>query len=154
MDTIKEKSFSKSKVTLERPYLLALQKESWNWFWKTGLKELFSEIFPIKDYSGEEIELYFEDYKLEPSKYKDDLEAKNNNDSYEASLRVKARLVNKKTKEVKEQEVFLADFPLMTDRGTFIVNGIERVTVAQLIRSPGAFSICRIQEERIALDLR
>ena len=139
MDTIKEKSFSKSKVFLERPYLLALQKESWAWFWEKGLKELFSEIFPIKDYSGEEIELYFEDYKLDPPKYKDDLEAKNNNDSYEASLRVKARLVNKKTKEVKEQEVFLADFPLMTDRGTFIVNGIERVTVAQLIRSPGAF---------------
>lgn len=139
MDTIKEKSFSKSKVSLERPYLLALQKESWDWFWEKGLKELFAEIFPIKDYSGEEIELYFKDYKLDPPKYKDDLEAKNNNDSYEASLRVNARLVNQKTKEVKEQEVFLADFPLMTDRGTFIVNGIERVTVAQLIRSPGAF---------------
>jgi DNA-directed RNA polymerase subunit beta len=139
MNTIKEKSFSKSKVSLELPYLLTLQKESWNTFWKEGLKELFSEIFPIKDYTGEEFELYFTDYKLDDPKYKTDIEAKKNNDSFEASLRVKARLVNKKTKKEKEQEVFLADFPLMTERGTFIVNGIERVTIAQLIRSPGAF---------------
>ncbi|KPJ55428.1 DNA-directed RNA polymerase subunit beta [Parcubacteria bacterium DG_72] len=139
MNNIKEKSFSKSKVSLELPYLLGLQKESWNWFWKQGLKELFSEIFPIKDYTGEEFELYFTDYKLDEPKYKTDIEAKKNNDSFEASLRVKAKLINKKTKQVKEQEVFLADIPLMTERGTFIVNGIERVTIAQLIRSPGAF---------------
>jgi len=136
---IKEKSFSKSKVSLDLPYLLALQKESWDWFWQEGLKELFAEIFPIKDYTGEEFELYFEDYELDKPKYKTDLEAKKNNDSYESSLRVKAKLVNKKTKKAKEQEVFLADFPLMTERGTFIVNGIERVTIAQLIRSPGSF---------------
>ncbi len=136
---IKEKTFLKSKAPLELPYLLGLQKESWSWFWEEGLKELFSEIFPIKDYTGEEFELYFADYKLDEPKYKTDIEAKKNNDSFEASLRVKTRLVNKKTKQVKEQEVFLADFPLMTERGTFIVNGIERVTIAQLIRSPGAF---------------
>jgi len=136
---IKEKNFSKSKVSLELPYLLSLQKESWDGFWQKGLKELFSEIFPIKDYTGEEFELYFTDYKLEDPKYKTDIEAKKNNDSYEASLRVKAKLINKKTKKEKEQEVFLTDFPLMTERGTFIVNGIERVTIAQLIRSPGAF---------------
>ncbi len=136
---MKIKSFSKSKVSLKLPYLLSLQKESWDWFWAEGLKELFSEIFPIRDYAGKEYELWFTDYTLDKSKYKNDLEARINNDSYEASLRVKAKLVNLKTKKAKEQEVFLADFPLMTERGTFIVNGIERVTIAQLIRSPGAF---------------
>jgi len=136
---MKIKNFSKSKVSLKLPYLLSLQKESWDWFWKEGLKELFSEIFPIRDYTGKEFEIWFTDYKLDEPKRKTDLEAKKNNDSFEASLRVKAKLINLKTKDVKEQEIFLADFPLMTDRGTFIVNGIERVAIAQLIRSPGAF---------------
>ena len=136
---MKIKNFSKSKVSLKLPYLLNLQKESWDWFWKEGLKELFSEIFPIRDYTGKEYELWFTDYKLDESKYKTDLEAKKNNDSYEASLRVKVKLVNLKTNKFKEQEVFLADFPLMTERGTFVVNGIERVAIAQLIRSPGSF---------------
>ena len=139
MPEVKTKNFSKSKVSLKLPYLLTLQKESWEWFWQEGLKELFSEIFPIRDYTGKEFELWFIDYKLDEPKYKTDLEAKENNDSYEASLRVKAKIVNLKTKDVSEQEVFLADFPLMTKRGTFIVNGIERVAIAQLIRSPGAF---------------
>ena len=116
-----------------------MQKESWDWFWKTGLKELFSEIFPIRNYTGKEYEIWFTDYSLDKPKYKNDLEAKQNNDSYEAALRVKAKLVNLKTGKVIEQEIFLADFPLMTERGTFIVNGIERVAIAQLIRSPGAF---------------
>jgi len=136
---MKIKKFSKSKVSLVLPYLLALQKESWQWFWREGLKELFSEVFPIKDYTGKEWEIWFLDYKLDEPKYKTDLEAKKNNDSFEASLRVRTKLVNLKTKEIKEQEIFLADFPLLTERGTFIVNGIERVAIAQLIRSPGAF---------------
>jgi len=133
------KDFSKSKTSLPFPYLLTLQKESWKWFWDTGLKELFSEVSPIRDYAGKEFELWFLDYKLGEPKYKDDLEAKKNNDSYEAPLRVKVRLVNIKTKETKEQEIFLTDFPLMTERGTFIVNGVERVAISQLIRSPGSF---------------
>jgi len=136
---MKTKNFSKSKVSLHLPYLLTLQKESWQWFWSEGLKDLFSEIFPIRDHTGKELELWFLDYKLDEPKYKTDLEAKRNNDSYEASLRVKAKLVSLKTKEIKEQEVFLTDFPLMTERGTFVVNGIERVAISQLIRSPGAF---------------
>ncbi len=139
MTPIKTKDFSKSKISLPLPYLLSLQKESWKWFWEKGLKELFSEIFPIRDYTGKEFELWFLDYRLGEPKYENDLEAKQNNDSYEAPLRVKARLINLKTKEVKEQEVFLVDFPLMTERGTFIINGVERVTIAQLIRSPGVF---------------
>ena len=116
-----------------------MQKETWDDFWDVRVKELFEEISPIKDYTGKEMELWFGDYKLGKPNYKNGLEAKKNNDSLEAPLRVKTKLVNLKTKEVKEQEVYLADFPVMTERGTFIVNGVERVVVSQLIRSPGAF---------------
>ena len=136
---MKIKNFGKSRVHLALPYLLEAQKDSWNIFWKRDLKELLREVSPIRDYTGKELELWFLDYKLDESKYKTDLEAKINNDSYESSLRVNVRLVNIKTQEIKEQEVFLADFPLMTDRATFIINGVERVAIAQLIRSPGAF---------------
>jgi len=138
-ETLKIKNFGKAKVSLALPYLLNLQKDSWRIFWERDLKELFTEISPIKDYTGKELELWFLDYKLDEPKYKNDLEAKKNNDSFEVSLRTKVKLVNLKTKEIKEQEVFLTDFPLMTERGTFIVNGVERVAISQLIRSPGAF---------------
>ncbi len=148
MQDIKIKDFSKSKISLPLPYLLTLQKESWQWCCETGLKEIFSEISPIRDYTGKEFELWFLDYKLSEPKYKNDLEAKKNNDSFEAPLRVKVRLINLKTKEIKEQEVFLTDFPLMTERGTFIVNGIERVGIAQLIRSSGAFFTVRTARGR------
>src|SRR3989344_839855 len=137
------KNFDKAGIRLPLPYLLEAQKESCDIFWKSDLKELLSEISPIKDYSSKELELWFLDYKLDEPKYKTDLEAKFNNDSYEASLRARVKLVNLKTKEIKEQEVFLTDFPLMTDRGTFILNGVERVAIAQLIRSPGAFFTAR-----------
>jgi len=139
MQEIKVKNFSKSKVSYPLPYLISIQKDSWDWFWEKGIRELFAEMSPIRDYTGKEMELWFVDYKLDKPKYETDLEAKRENASYEASLRVKARLVNLKTKEVKEQEVFLTDFPLMTERGTFIVNGVERVVISQLIRSPGVF---------------
>src|SRR4030042_6927818 len=137
--SLPEKNFGKAKITLPFPYLLSLEKESWNWFWQSGFRELFQEASPIKDYTGKELELWFLDYELDESKYKNDLEARLNNDSYEAALRVKTRLVNLKTKEIKEQEIFLTDFPIMTERGTFIVNGVERVAISQLIRSPGVF---------------
>jgi len=140
---MKFKNFSKSKVSLPLPYLLTLQKESWQRFWQRDLKELFSEVSPIRDYTGKELELWFLNYKLDEPKYKTDLEAKQNNDSYERPLRVKTRLINLKTKEIKEQEVFLGDFPLMTERGTFVVNGVERVIISQLIRSPGVFFTCQ-----------
>ena len=139
MENLKFKNFSKSKIFLPLPYLLSIQKESWKRFWERDLKELFSEVSPIRDYSGKELELWFLDYKLDPPNYKDDLEAKKNNESYEAALRVRTKLVNLKTKEIKEQEIFLTDFPLMTERGVFVVNGVERVAISQLIRSPGAF---------------
>ena len=139
MEPVPVKTFAKSKIQLPLPYLLRLQKESWQWFWKQGLKELFAEISPIRDYAKKELELWFLDCHLDQPKYATDLEAKQNNDSFEASLRVTIKLVNLKTKEQKEQEVFLCDFPLMTERGTFVVNGVERVAISQLIRSPGAF---------------
>ncbi len=139
MEALKIKHFNKSKINLPLPYLLDVQKKNWHQFWETDLKGLFEEISPIRDYTGKELELWFIDYKISKSKYKNDLEAKRNNDSFEAPLRVKVKLVNLKTKETREQEVFLADFPLMTERGTFVVNGVERVVISQLIRSPGAF---------------
>ncbi len=139
MPEVKTKSFSKSKVSFPLPYLISIQQDSWQWFWDKGLRELLQEISPIRDYTAKELELWFLDYKLDRPKYNSDLEAKKNNASYEASLRVKTRLINLKTKEIKEQEVFFTDFPLMTKRGTFIVNGVERVVISQLIRSPGIF---------------
>ena len=142
MEEIKLKNFGKAKrgpVFFELPYLLSLQKDAWENFWQRDLKELLKEVSPIRDYTKKELELWFLDYELGKPNYKSDLEAKKNNDSYEAPLRVKTRLINLKTKEIKEQEVFLTDFPLMTERGTFIVNGVERVAISQLIRSPGAF---------------
>jgi len=139
MSETRIKNFGKAKVSLPLPYLLSVQKERWNDFWERDLKELLQEASPIRDYTGKELELWFLNYKLDEPKYKNDLEAKKNNDSYEAPFRVRVKLVNLKTKEIKEQDVFFTDFPLMTERGTFIVNGVERVTISQLIRSPGAF---------------
>src|SRR3989339_54476 len=139
----KVKNFSKSKLSFSTPHLLTMQRQTWEDFWQVRVKELLEEISPIRDYTGKELELWFEDYKLGKQNYKNGLEAKKNNDSLEAPLRAKVKLVNLKTKEVKEQEVFLADFPIMTERGTFVVNGVERVVVSQLIRSPGAFFTTR-----------
>jgi len=133
------KDFSKSKVRLNLPYLLEPQFASWRRFWEEDFKELLNEISPIYDYTKKEYELWFLDYNLGEPKYKSALEAKENNDSYAAPLRVSVKLVKLKTKEEITQEVYLCDFPLMTEKGTFIVNGIERVIVSQLLRSPGAF---------------
>ncbi|MEK7085139.1 MAG: DNA-directed RNA polymerase subunit beta, partial [Patescibacteria group bacterium] len=116
------------------PYLAEIQINSYKWFLEKGLKELFREFSPIKDYGGEDLELDFIDFSIDEPKY-DEYQAKALNLSFEAALRVRVRLTNKKTGEVKEQEIFLADMPLMTPRGTFIVNGVERVIVSQLMRS-------------------
>ena len=133
------KSFAKQKIKwADIPNLVAMQLDSYKWFMKTGLKELFEEMSPISDYTGKELDLYFHDYYFDEPKF-DELKAKQNGLSYEAPLRVRLELVNKKTKKSKEQEIYLGDFPLMTDWGTFIVNGVERVVVSQLIRSPGVF---------------
>jgi DNA-directed RNA polymerase subunit beta len=123
---------------IEQQFLAEIQTDSWKWFVKHGLKELFTEISPIKDYSGKELELYFSDYYFDEPKH-DEETAWFKDLSYEAPLRAKVKLINHRTKETKEQEVYLGDFPIMTKRGTFIINGIERVVVSQLIRSAGVF---------------
>ena len=126
------------KNLLPLPNLVEVQLNSYKQFLEKGLRDLFDEISPIRDYGGKDLALYFEDYYLDEPKY-DELKAKKNGLSYEAALRVKLRLVNKKTNETKEQEVFLTDMPLITPRGTFILNGVERVVISQLIRSAGVF---------------
>ncbi len=120
------------------PDLIEVQKRSYDWFFREGLKELFEEISPIRDFIGRDLELNFMDYYLDDPRFEETV-AKAKNVTYESPLRVATKLVNKRTGEIKEQEVYLGDFPIMTPRGTFIVNGIERVVVSQLIRSAGAF---------------
>jgi len=120
------------------PNLIESQVLSYQWFIREGLRELLNEVNPIKDFTGKDLELSFEDYYLDDPKY-DERVSKEKNISFEAPLRCRVKLVNKQTGEVKEQEVYLGDLPLMTERGTFIINGVERVVVSQLIRSPGVF---------------
>ncbi len=118
------------------PDLIEIQTDSYKWFLKEGLAELFDEINPVTDFIGRDLELYFEDYYLDEPKFSE-VESREKNITYEAPLRVKTRLVNKKSGRSLNQEIFLGDFPVMTDKGTFIINGIERVIVSQLIRSAG-----------------
>ncbi len=132
------KVFTTLHEAIPLPDLIEIQKRSYDWFFRDGLKELFEEISPVRDFIGRDLELSFLDYYLDEPKF-DEVTAKAKNITFEAALRVQIRLVNKKTGEIKEQEIYLGDFPLMTDRGTFIVNGIERVVVSQLIRSAGVF---------------
>ena len=130
--------FGNIKDVIEMPNLIQVQKDSYNWFVKQGLKEVFDECSPITDYSGRLI-LEFVDYHFsEETKYSID-EAKSRNTTYSTRLQVKVRLINRETGEVKEQEIFMGDFPVMTDYGTFIINGAERVIVSQLVRSPGCY---------------
>jgi len=132
------RSFKKNQQFFPELDLIEIQKNSYQWFLKEGIGELFKEISPIKDFTETQFELYFLDYHLDPPKF-DERTAKERNLNYEAALKVRARLINKKTGKKIEQEVYLGDLPLMTERGTFIINGIERVIVNQLIRSPGVF---------------
>ncbi len=129
---------NKQQDLIEMPNLIQIQMDSYNWFVKEGLKELFTEISPIEDFTGKKYALSFGDYHFEQPKFSEAL-AKEKNISYEASLRANIELVNKETGEVKTQEIFLGDFPIMTERGTFIINGVERVVVSQLVRSSGVF---------------
>ena len=136
---MEERVFARLDVpSLAPEHLLRLQTESWDRFWEEGLKELLGEVSPIQDHSGRDLEVEFLDFRREDPLMSEE-EARLHNASYEATVRVKVRFTNKRTKEVKEQEVYLCDFPLMTPRGTFIVNGVERVIIPQLIRSPGVF---------------
>ena len=132
-------SYSEIDEVLDIPNLIEIQQSSYDWFLDEALRETFQEISPIQDFTGNLV-LEFIDYRLEKEspKYSVD-ECKERDVTYAAPLKVKVRLINKETGEVKEQEVFMGDFPLMTDKGTFIINGAERVIVSQLVRSPGVY---------------
>ena len=132
------KYLTKTKDVLPLPNLIELQLESFKWFVAEGLNELFAEINPIEDFTGKSLALYLSDFRFEAPKY-DEETAKDKNTSFEVPLKAKAKLVNKETGEIREQAIFLGDYPWMTERGTFIINGAERVVVSQLVRSPGVF---------------
>ena len=131
-------TFAKINEVCEMPNLIEIQTDSYNWFIKEGLREVFEDSSPIKDYADNLI-LEFIDYSLTDAPKYEQEECKERDVTYAAPLKVKVRLINKETGEVKEQEVFMGDFPLMTEKGTFIYNGAERVVVTQLVRSPGPY---------------
>ena len=131
------RSYARISEVLELPNLIEIQTASYEWFLEEGLKEMFEDISPIEDFTGN-LSLEFIDYSLGEPKYSV-AESKERDVTYNAPLRVKVRLINNKTGEIKEQEVFMGDFPLMTDTGTFIINGAERVIVSQLVRSPSVY---------------
>ena len=130
--------FTEQEDALPLPPLIEIQQNSYNWFLREGISEIFEEVSPITDFSGKKMELHFLSHRFETTKFTPE-EARRKMTSYESNLVVRVRLINKETGEIKEQEVFLGAIPMMTDKGTFIVNGIERVVVNQLVRSPGAF---------------
>ena len=132
-------SYSRQKEILEMPNLIEVQKDSYNWFLRKGLHEVFEDISPIEDYSGH-LSLEFVDYQLceDEVKYTID-ECKERDATYAAPMKVKVRLHNTETDEINEHTIFMGDFPLMTETGTFVINGAERVIVSQLVRSPGIY---------------
>ncbi len=136
--TIARTYFTTNNPVIDLPNLVDHQNKSFQWFVEEGLGELLAEISPIDDYTGTKLSLSFKDYHFEDPKTTE-AEARENNISYEAPLKAKVELTNKVTGEVKEQEIYLGDFPCMTSRGTFVINGAERVVVSQLIRSAGVF---------------
>ena len=132
------KDFAKVGDFIEMPNLIKVQKDSYDYFIKEGLGEVLKDISPIEDYSGNLVLEFFDYYMEDKTKYSVE-EAKERDATYSARLHVKVRLINRETGEIKEQEIYLGDFPLMTDSGTFIINGAERVVVSQLVRSPGCY---------------
>ena len=132
------KDFSKVGDYIEMPNLIKVQKDSYDWFVEEGLGEVLKDISPIIDYSGNLVLEFFDYYMEDKTKYSLE-EAKERDATYSTRLHVKVRLINRETGEIKEQEIYLGDFPLMTDSGTFVINGAERVVVSQLVRSPGCY---------------
>jgi DNA-directed RNA polymerase subunit beta len=138
-------TFSKIHEVIEMPNLIEIQKNSYQWFLDAGLREVFHDVSPIQDYTGNLV-LEFIDYTIEGTPKYTVEECKERDTTFSAPLKVKVRLINKETGEVKEQEIFMGDFPLMTPRGTFVINGAERVIVSQLIRSPGIYYNMKIDK--------
>ena len=130
-------SFQKIRDILDLPDLIGIQRDSFGWFRDEGLAEAFRDVSPIEDFTGN-LALEFAEHWFEPPKY-DVEECREKDMTFSAPLFVKARFVNKQTGEIKEQTVFMGDFPMMTEKGTFIINGTERVVVSQLVRSPGIY---------------
>ena len=139
-------TFSKINEVIDMPNLIEIQKDSYNWFVTEGLMDVFKDMAAITDYSGN-LELSFIDYRIDEQPKYSVTECKSRDTTYAAPLRVTARLTNKETGEIKESEVFMGDFPLMTDSGTFVINGAERAIVSQLVRSPGVYFARKIEEK-------
>ena len=137
---VKLEQFSPAEDPLCVPIIIHwhLKKDSYEWFVKEGLGEVLKDISPIIDYTGNLVLEFFDYYLEDKTKYTIE-EAKERDATYSTRLHVKVRLINRETGEIKEQEIYLGDFPLMTDSGTFIINGAERVVVSQLVRSPGCY---------------
>jgi len=138
LGTNERMSFSKIKEVLEMPNLIEIQKKSYKWFLEEGLTDVFTDVSPVTDYTGNLV-LEFVDHRIDEAPKYSVQECKERDTTYQAPLRVKVRLINTETGEIKEQEIFMGDFPLMTPTGTFIINGAERVIVSQLVRSPGVY---------------
>ena len=136
-DYRERRNFSRIRNSYELKDLLEIQKKSYNWFIETGIKEVFEDLFPVENFSGT-LSLEFGDYRFDEPKYSIK-ESKDRESTYSAPLRVEVRLFNRETGEVKEQEIFMGDMPIMTDSGTFVINGAERVIVSQLVRSPSVY---------------
>ena len=135
--------FTKTDDVLDLPNLVDHQNRSFQWFVEEGLGEIFAEISPIEDYTVQNLSIRFKEYRFDDPKISE-IDARENNVSFEAPLYANVELTNKVTGEVKEQEIYLGDYPWMTSRGTFVINGAERVVVSQLIRCPG-FSLLLIK---------
>ena len=131
-------SFSKINEVMAMPNLIEVQKNSYQWFLDTGLREVLRDINEITDYTGNLV-LDFIDYRVDPTPKYTVKQCKERDATYNAPLRVTARLLNKETGEIKINEIYMGDFPIMTDSGTFVINGAERVIVSQLVRSPGVY---------------
>ena len=132
------KTFERIGDSVEIPNLIKVQKDSYEWFVKEGLGEVLKDISPIIDYTGNLVLEFFDYYLEDKTKYTIE-EAKERDATYSTRLHAKVRLINRETGEIKEQEIYLGDVPVMTDSGTFVINGAERVVVSQLVRSPGCY---------------
>ena len=132
------KTYGSAPSVLEMPHLIEMPRQSYERFLRDGLSELFAEISPITDFTGTRMKLEFGEYRLEDAKYTE-RECRQRDATYSAPLRVRSSLTILETGEIKEQDLFLGDLPLMTDKGTFIINGAERVVVSQIVRSPGVY---------------
>ena len=143
-------NFGKINEVLEMPNLIEVQKNSYRWFREEGLKEVFRDVSSITDYNGNLV-LNFIDYRIDEKPKYTIAECKEQDATYAAALRVTATLWNKETGEVKESEIYMGDFPLMTESGTFVINGAERVIVSQLVRSPGVYYAS--EKDRTGKDL-